>query len=88
MLAVIIPTVWLAIALFFLALCRMAARGDESRAAPGPRVLAQAPPLRTVTLAPSSRLHRRYSTTPCRTAGARTVSRAPLRAAHGARQRP
>jgi hypothetical protein len=89
MLAVIIPTAWLAIALFFLGLCRMAARGDESLAARGPSPVKELPAPRRVTLsAPAGRPRRRYSPAPSRSTGARAASRLPLRAAHGTRQHP
>jgi hypothetical protein len=86
MLAVIIPTVWLTIALLFVALCRMAARGDASAARADARGLDVLPAGATLMAAPS-RLRRRDTATPCRARGARPAQ-APQRVLHGGRQRP
>jgi hypothetical protein len=88
MLAVIIPTVWLAVALFFVALCRMAARGDASTA---PVIVRGLDELSTSSgtmpaLAPV-RLRRLHTATPCRSRTARRAQ-APRRAPHSGRQRP
>jgi hypothetical protein len=88
MLAVIIPTVWLAVALFFVGLCRMAARGDTSAASTGPARLEDLTASRALTPQPApSRLRRPASVSPCRTASP-ARAHAFLRSPHGGRQHP
>jgi hypothetical protein len=84
-LAILIPTIWLVLAAFFVLLCRMAARGDED-------IAASSPPMARITVSPrgsfviSQPARRRIAATGCRTAGARRpfVSE---RTAHSGRQR-
>jgi hypothetical protein len=92
MLAVIIPTVWLAVAMFFVILCRMAARADASHA---PATIAHAPTTialherlspTSALLPPTSRLRNREPLTSCRTRPARRLRVVPG-AAHGGRPR-
>ncbi|HEY4451186.1 MAG TPA: hypothetical protein VGN13_06285 [Solirubrobacteraceae bacterium] len=84
MLAVIIPTVWLAVAMFFVTLCRMAARGDASETTRADAREGQRPPA-FVTITSLTRLSQRDPASACRARPARRVY-APQRAAHGGRQ--
>jgi hypothetical protein len=85
-LAVIIAAVWLAVALFFVALCRMAARGDADAALADARRREGLSTLPAATrFLPRARLRRLDAAPPCRE---RTPRRAPQRASHGGRQRP
>jgi hypothetical protein len=88
MLVIIIPAVWLTVALFFVALCRMAARGDADAVLADAHRHEEFGALRVPTQPlPRARLRRLDTAPPCR---ARTPRRAPApqRAAHGGRQRP
>jgi hypothetical protein len=86
MLAVIIPTVWLAAAMFVVTLCRMASRSDESSARLGDGLLAEhgsPAPLRIALLSPPQ------DREPARPCQARPTRRTYThqRALHGGRQR-
>jgi hypothetical protein len=92
MLAVIIPTVWLAVAMFFVILCRMAARADAGHT---PAAISHAPATITLherlspasaLLPPASRLRHRDPLTSCRTRPARRM-RVAQGAPHGGRSR-
>ena len=85
MLAVIIPTVWLAVAMFFVILCRMAARADASHA-PATIALDQRLSPASALLPPASRLRHRNPATPCRTHPVRRM-RVAQGALHGGRPR-
>jgi hypothetical protein len=85
-LAILIPTIWLTLAAFFVLLCRMAARGDEDVASP-PMARIMLSPRGTFVISQPAR--RRTAATSCHT-GARTGRGAvrTQRAAHSGRQRP
>jgi hypothetical protein len=84
MLAVIIPTVWLAVAMFVVMLCRMAARSDASAARLGACLVeehASAAPV-TITL---GRRPQPWRSGSCRVRPRRSYI--PQCASHGGRQR-
>jgi hypothetical protein len=85
-LAILIPTVWLTLAAFFVLLCRMAARGDKDiAAASAPMARVTSSRRGTLVIAPAAHHH-----TPARTRRPGTAPRllARERTAHSGRQRP
>jgi hypothetical protein len=84
MLAVIIPTVWLTIAMFVVMLCRMAARSDAS--AIGARLVGQHASAAPATITSLSRRPQRELAGACRARPTRR-SYSPQRASHCGRQR-
>jgi hypothetical protein len=87
-LAILIPTVWLTLAAFFVLLCRIAARGDRD-------VAAASPPIPRITLSEGGRLvlapsaNRRLAAGTCRARTSRRLlaTERTERTAHSGRPR-